>query len=84
MPPKRNEDVFTWTDDESSLLLSITADYRAQKLLEGIDWESVQAKYSDIAGRMMEYLRKQHEMGGTEKDYPHRNHEQKPKQTAFE
>ena len=72
MPPKRNKDVFTWTDDESSLLLSITADYRAQKLLEGIDWESVQAKYSDIAGRMMEYLRKQHEMGGTEKDYQHR------------
>ena len=58
MPSKRNEDLFTWTDDESNLLLSSTADYRAQKLLEGIDWESAQAKYSDISGRMTEYLRK--------------------------
>ena len=75
MPPKRKEDVFTWTDDEAALLLSITADYRAQKLSEGVDWESVQAKYCDIARRMIEYLRKHHEIGGTDKDYPHQTDE---------
>ena len=56
-------------------MLSITADYRAQKLSEGIDWESVQAKHCDVAARMVEYLRKYQETDGSDKDYPHRAEE---------
>ena len=64
-----------WTDDEAALLLSIKANYRAQKLSEGDDWESVQAKCCDIARRMIDYLRKHHDIGGTDKDYPHQTDE---------
>ena len=79
MPQKRkaagDECIFTWTDDETELLLSITADYRTQNIAEGLDWESIQNKYSDIAERMVEALRKYNERDGSGKDYKHKPEE---------
>ena len=33
------ESSFVWSDDEMELLLDITNEYRAQKMLSGFDWE---------------------------------------------
>ena len=79
MPQKRkaagDECIFTWTDDETELLLSISADYRTQNIAEGLDWESIKNKYSDIAERMVEALRKYNERDGSGKDYKHKPEE---------
>ena len=79
MPPKRKvageENIFTWTDDESLLLLNITADYKNQNISEGLDWESIQNKYADIAERMVEALQKYNEQGSSGKDYKHKPEE---------
>ena len=79
MPPKRkaagDECFFTWTDDETQILLNITADYRTQNIAEGLDWESIQSKYSDIAERMAEALQKYYEQNGSGKDYKHKAEE---------
>ena len=48
------ESSFVWSDYEVELLLDITIEYRAQKMLSGIDWESVTSKYADIANRFIE------------------------------
>jgi hypothetical protein len=45
---KESREYFTWTDDEVELLLSLTLEYKAEKSLQNIDWESIQSKYSDI------------------------------------
>ena len=70
MPPKED---FRWTDDEAQLLLSVTNEY---KVAEGVDWESVKNKYTDILQLM------QNELPGTgdeafacAKDYPHLKHQ---------
>lgn len=39
---------FKWTDDETEALLQVTAEYKAQKASEAVDWESVPSKYQDI------------------------------------
>ena len=78
MPPKRKlageENIFTWTDDESQLLFNITADHKNQNIAEGLDWE-VQNKYSDIADGMVEALQKYNEQSGSGKDYKHKPRE---------
>ena len=45
---KKNSIDFIWTDEESELLLSIANDLKGAKASEGVDWESVKTKYSDI------------------------------------
>ena len=54
-------------------------DYRTQNIAEGLDWESIQNKYSDIAERMEEALRKYNERNGSGKDY-----KQKPEEITKE
>ena len=39
---------FSWTDDETELLVNITLDYKTEKIANGIDWESIRSKYGDI------------------------------------
>ena len=39
---------FNWTDEEISLLLHIIIDYKGRKMAQGIDWETVKAKYEEI------------------------------------
>ena len=38
---KTRQPEFIWTDDECELLLSVTHEYKVQKLMKGTDWESV-------------------------------------------
>lgn len=39
---------FMWEDDEVELLLSCVAEYKVEKTLNGVDWESLRSKYQDI------------------------------------
>ena len=57
MPPKKTasrnssdneKKEFVWCDDEVELLLNVTADYKATKAAESVDWESVKKKYKDV------------------------------------
>ena len=41
--------IFTWTDEESALVLQTVLDYRTAKVSLGHDWETVKSKYNDIA-----------------------------------
>ena len=50
----KSTSLFTWTDDEVELLLKVTNEYKIRKTAEGIDWESVKRKYSDILDRFRE------------------------------
>lgn len=42
---------FTWTADEVDLLLRVTNEYKTQKSLGTIDWESCTSKFGDIQER---------------------------------
>ena len=50
------DESFKWTADEAKLLLKVTRDYTVLKAEEGVDWESMQSKYSDILNRMLTEL----------------------------
>ena len=57
MPPKKSAGKeFQWSDDEAELLLTVTHEYKVKKVAEGIDWESVKSKYSDILELMKNEL----------------------------
>ena len=56
MPPKKSGKEFQWTDDEAELLLTVTNEYKVSKVAEGVDWESVKIKYSDIMELMQQEL----------------------------
>ena len=79
--PTRKEimarEYFTWTDDETELLLSLTLEYKTEKSLENIDWESLRSKYNDIHERFVAHL--QNIVEGTtpapDKYSPHRPEE---------
>lgn len=36
---------FTWTDEETALLLKVAISYKTEKTTEGKDWESVKTRY---------------------------------------
>ena len=46
--PRKTGKEFLWNDDKVELLLNITNEYKVKKAADGIDWESVKSKYSDI------------------------------------
>ena len=72
MPPKKSGKEFQWTDDEAELLLTVTNEYKVSKVAEGVDWESVKSKYSDIMELMQQELPSSvEEAGNLLKDYPH-------------
>ena len=58
---------FLWTKHEIGLLLEVIIDYKASKILQGQDWESVRTKYKDIAER----LHAVHLKEGKLEEYPH-------------
>ena len=67
---------FVWTDDGVQLLLKVTGEYKANKEMENIDWESVQTKYSDILQILMDQLPTSPDEGKKiGKDYPHKKEE---------
>lgn len=64
--------LFTWTDDEVELFLKVTNEYKVSKTAEGVDWESVQRRYSDILDCFREQIDNSR---GLEKDFPHKGEE---------
>jgi len=40
------EENFTWPDEEINSLLPVVIDYKAEKVGEGVDWETARSKYS--------------------------------------
>jgi hypothetical protein len=68
---------FTWTDDESELLLNLILQYKTEKSLDSIDWESIRSKYNDIHERFVAYLQSiaEGETPALDKEYPHRPEE---------
>ena len=63
---------FVWTDDEVELLLTVTHQYKVQKLMETVDWESIKFKYDDILTKLREELpATEEEAKSLQKDYPH-------------
>ena len=43
------EKVFSWTEEETALLLKVALEYKTAKLAEGKDWQTIRAKYKDLA-----------------------------------
>ena len=39
---------FTWTDEETTLLLKVAISYKTEKTSEGKDWDSVKTRYEDL------------------------------------
>jgi hypothetical protein len=46
--------IFTWSDEQISLLLECTLDFKAECLKENTDFESVRTKYNDIAKKLQQ------------------------------
>ena len=44
----KSGNVFSWTDDETELLLGVAENSKSDKQAEWIDWESVKTKHKDI------------------------------------
>ena len=52
---------FTWTDEETSLLLHVASSYKTDKTTEGKDWQSVRTKYEDLLQLFIERYPKNNE-----------------------
>ena len=50
MPPNK----FSWTDDETELLLAVALEYKTEKAASGVDWKSVRTKHEDIFSKFLE------------------------------
>lgn len=57
---------FVWTDSEVELLLRVALDYKANKALDNVDWESCQTKYRDMLALFLEQYPSE-----TSEEYPH-------------
>ena len=44
-------DSAAWTDDEAELLLNMMLEYKTTKVFEGLHWEGIRSKYTDILER---------------------------------
>ena len=71
---KEKETAFIWMDDKTQLLQKVTLNNKVSKAANGIDWELVCSKYTDIWRLMRTQLptipKTAEELG---KDYPHCN-----------
>ena len=67
---KKNSNDFIWTNEESELLLSVVNDFKVAKAYEGVDWESVKTKYSDIFHLYVAAL--PDDASGVTKGFPHK------------
>ena len=74
MPPKKKgKKDFVWTDDEAELPLNVTHHYKVQQLAEGMCWESVKTKYTNILALFRKELPADEEQARRlTKDYPHK------------
>ena len=60
---KEGEKNFIWTDDETSLLLRVVMDFKAQKSSQGLDWETIKNRYEDITERFITNYPKNEDSG---------------------
>ncbi len=51
--------IFTWSDEETALLLHVTLAYKTTKISEGKDWETIRSKYDDILKDFIEQYPKE-------------------------
>ena len=65
------KETFLWEDDEVELLLSSVCDYKAEKTMEGVDWESIRKKYEDILKIYLENVPSEEECKERGKSCPH-------------
>ena len=61
---------FSWSDDETELLLHVTLEYKTEKIARSEDWESIRSKYNDIWERLIAQISERIEERSTE-DFPH-------------
>ena len=47
---KVEKDIFDWEDEEVELFLSCVADYKAERIVEGIDWKRVKENIKIFVG----------------------------------
>ena len=66
---KKADKNFTWTDEETALLLQVIIDYKSSKAALGLDWESVKSKYEDVCERLQSRYPKENS-GVDEQEYP--------------
>ena len=64
--------MFSWTDNEVELLLTVTNEYKVSKTATNLDWELVQKKQNDILDQFKNELEK---VSGSGKGYPHKDKE---------
>ena len=60
---------FTCSDDEIELLLQVVMHYQSNKEMDGVDWESVKAKYADLRENFIE----RYPTEDSASDFPHHN-----------
>ena len=66
--PKSN---LTWTPSETLLLLDVASEYKVNKMLNGIDWETCRSRYDEILKDFIEKY-KEHTCDGNNhtQDFP--------------
>ncbi|XP_034009190.1 uncharacterized protein LOC117500379 [Trematomus bernacchii] len=64
---RARKELFSWSDDNVELLLSVTLEYKTTKIQDNVDWESCKPKYTEIA----DLFQAQYPRTPTEKDFPH-------------
>ena len=53
-PSKSAEKNFTWTDEETALLVQVIIDYKAAKISKGLELETIKNKYEEITKNFIE------------------------------
>ena len=43
-----DNEYFTWTDEETALLLNVALSYKNEKTCEGKEWESIRTRYEEL------------------------------------
>ena len=43
-----DNEYFTWTDEETALLLNVALSYKNEKTCEGEEWESIRTRYEEL------------------------------------
>ena len=60
-----------WEDDEVELLLSSIIQYKSQRTMAGIEWESVRSKYQGILRIYLDNVPSSEASSESDKFFPH-------------
>ena len=70
---EEGEQNFIWADDETSLLLRVVMDFKAQKSSQGLDWETVKNRHEDKTQRFIANYPKNEDSGLSCEAFPNKN-----------